>query len=67
MNEFEGIPCAVCVVKAVRGGVSYTDASEVVIGQETASGTMIHEAITVIGGTLACWYHADDAAKAAGL
>jgi hypothetical protein len=60
-------PCGICVVNAVRQGVDYgSQAQEDIIGSKYAGGE-IHEAITLLGGTACCWYHADDAAKAVAL
>lgn len=59
-------PCGICVTNAVRQGVDYGTLPEDIVGQKYAGGE-IHEAITLLGGTACCWYHADDAAKAIGL
>lgn len=60
-------PCGICVTNAVRQGVPYdTVPPSPVVGSKYAGGE-IHEAITLLGGTAVCWYHADDAAKAIGL
>lgn len=68
MNPNE-VPCGICVLNAVRRGVSFDfdvpPAS--LVGQQINDGTEIHHAATVFAGTPVCFYHVDDAAKAAGL
>lgn len=62
------IPCAVCVLNAVRQGVDYTHVPpNDLVGQVYGGHYSIHESVTTISGTEVCWYHVDTAAKAAGL
>lgn len=61
------IPCAICVLNAVRQGVDYQHLPPSEVVGQTYNGGTIHEAVTQVGGTDVCWYHADDAAKAVGL
>lgn len=62
------IPCAICVIHAVRSGVDYSTVGPIdIVGQHFGTGQVIHEAVTTFAGTSVCWYHVDDAAKAAGL
>lgn len=67
MNEFEGVPCGVCVLRAVRSGVDYSDTIPVApVGQKFTTGE-IHQAVTLLAGSLVCWYHVDDAGKSQGM
>lgn len=60
--------CGICIANAVRQGVNWTDTvnTDDIVGSHYMGG-QIHEAVTLLGGTAVCWYHADDAAKAVGL
>lgn len=62
-------PCGVCVLHAVRRGVSFepSEPPASLIGQEISDGTEIHPASAILVGTPVCFYHIDDVGKAAKL
>lgn len=53
-------PCAICVLNAVRQGVSFQGASQAeIVGSKYGEGRTIHAKVTTMFGTDVCWYHVD--------